>query len=447
MPGSLNEKAAEPETSQLVCPSPVYSPTEGTKDFCYNDSNSITSVHSRVRPSRDERRVYSEIPTANPILPGFNEFAAQRASEIAGRKATKSLKFLYQQDVIQRRARLLKQYLHLSDAINSPHSLDWDIISTELQGYSDAMKRWSSFEQEAHSSTMAGLVSKSAEDQVAARSYAAEVYEHRFADQIPDMDAAREALRMERSTMANKLCASYWQGGYFSLSPAEMKAREDADTVEREKRERQEERQREMFRAFWARFWMALFGGVSLVVPMVIMSLHSTKTTSLATTAVFTFFVAMLLAWFMKTADGKDVIAATAAYAAVLVVFVGTATQPLAKSGGGNDHQSHSDGGSGLSGGAIAGIVIGVLVGILIMLVFCAMCCFKALVDGLLAIFGLGRRGRRRDTEEEVYDGSSYYSDYTRSASASQAHGSRSSIQPRTPQGNAETRQPDPEQQ
>jgi hypothetical protein len=59
-------------------------------------------------------------------------------------------------------------------------------------------------------------------------------------------------------------------------------------------------------------------------------------------------------------------------------------------------------GGGGLSGGAIAGIVIGVIIGIILLILFCACCIFKGLIDGLLAIFGLGPR-RRRTTEEEVY--------------------------------------------
>ena len=63
--------------------------------------------------------------------------------------------------------------------------------------------------------------------------------------------------------------------------------------------------------------------------------------------------------------------------------------------------QSSSSGG-GLSGGAIAGIVIGVIIGIILLLLFCACCIFKGLIDGLLAIFGLGPRRKRR-TEEEVY--------------------------------------------
>lgn len=58
----------------------------------------------------------------------------------------------------------------------------------------------------------------------------------------------------------------------------------------------------------------------------------------------------------------------------------------------------------GLSGGAIAGIVIGVIAGIIILLLICACCCFKGLLDGLLAIFGLGPRSRRRRrSREETY--------------------------------------------
>jgi hypothetical protein len=61
--------------------------------------------------------------------------------------------------------------------------------------------------------------------------------------------------------------------------------------------------------------------------------------------------------------------------------------------------------GGGLSGGAIAGIVIGVLVGLLILGLICFYCCIKGLLDGCLALFGLGGRRRRRTevVEEERY--------------------------------------------
>jgi hypothetical protein len=77
---------------------------------------------------------------------------------------------------------------------------------------------------------------------------------------------------------------------------------------------------------FSSRLAMALFGGFALIAPMLIMALHPTRLTSLLTTSIFVFAVAIALAWYMKEAQSKDVIGATAAYAAVLVVFVGTST-------------------------------------------------------------------------------------------------------------------------
>jgi hypothetical protein len=69
---------------------------------------------------------------------------------------------------------------------------------------------------------------------------------------------------------------------------------------------------------------MALFGGVSLIVPMLVMTLYPSQNTSLTTTSIATFIFAIALAIGATDTAGKDVLAATAAYAAVLVVFVGT---------------------------------------------------------------------------------------------------------------------------
>jgi hypothetical protein len=87
---------------------------------------------------------------------------------------------------------------------------------------------------------------------------------------------------------------------------------------------------------------MAIVGGVSLIVPMLIMALHRSRATSLVTTSVAVTLFAVLLAiwpviskhfpWAKKKVDfadldetlgNKEVLLATAAYAAVLVVFVG----------------------------------------------------------------------------------------------------------------------------
>jgi VIT1/CCC1 family predicted Fe2+/Mn2+ transporter len=80
------------------------------------------------------------------------------------------------------------------------------------------------------------------------------------------------------------------------------------------------------WQAFLSRLAMALFGGAALIAPMLIMTLHQSKLTSLLTTSLFVVAVAVFSAWWMEDATGKDIVGATAAYAAVLVVFVGTGT-------------------------------------------------------------------------------------------------------------------------
>jgi VIT1/CCC1 family predicted Fe2+/Mn2+ transporter len=74
-----------------------------------------------------------------------------------------------------------------------------------------------------------------------------------------------------------------------------------------------------------ARFLMAAFGGLMLIVPMLIMSYHASHTKSIVTSSLFVLFVAFILAAFSE-ASGQEILGATAAYAAVLVVFVGTTT-------------------------------------------------------------------------------------------------------------------------
>jgi hypothetical protein len=76
--------------------------------------------------------------------------------------------------------------------------------------------------------------------------------------------------------------------------------------------------------AFSSRFLMAMFGGIALIAPTLIMALYPSRNTSLITTSIATFLFASVLALGAKDSSGKDVLAATAAYAAVLVVFIGT---------------------------------------------------------------------------------------------------------------------------
>jgi hypothetical protein len=75
---------------------------------------------------------------------------------------------------------------------------------------------------------------------------------------------------------------------------------------------------------FISRLSMALFGGLALIGPTLIMALHPSLHTSLITTSVATVLFGLTLAFGAIDSSGKDVLAATAAYCAVLIVFVGT---------------------------------------------------------------------------------------------------------------------------
>jgi hypothetical protein len=75
------------------------------------------------------------------------------------------------------------------------------------------------------------------------------------------------------------------------------------------------------------RFSMAAMGGLLLLVPVIIMATVPGLVASLVTTCVATLVFALLIAW--RTDLGpNEVLATTAAYAAVLVVFVGTSLGP-----------------------------------------------------------------------------------------------------------------------
>ena len=153
---------------------------------------------------------------------------------------------------------------------------------------------------------------------------------------------------------------------------------------------------------------MALFGGLALTVPMLIMALHPTQLTTLLTASIFVLVVAMLLAALMDSAESKDVVTATAGvcdevpmlrraneqrqYAAVLVVCVGAS------------RITNND--SSLSRGVIAGIVVGCIAGILSLFLTCGLVLYlKWPLDSLLAIFGLGGREARRLTRKNTSNG------------------------------------------
>ena len=76
---------------------------------------------------------------------------------------------------------------------------------------------------------------------------------------------------------------------------------------------------------FWERITMGLLGGLALISPMLLMVLHKDLLTTLLTVSVSTILFAAALAFFTRL-PGETVLASVAAYAAVLVVFVGANT-------------------------------------------------------------------------------------------------------------------------
>lgn len=99
---------------------------------------------------------------------------------------------------------------------------------------------------------------------------------------------------------------------------------------ERNERQHAEEKKRleRSLEAKWKRFWMSIFGGVALIAPMLLMVLHNDRTTALATTSGSVLLFAIIVAVFTE-APPDITIGAVSAYAAVLVVFVGSALPPV----------------------------------------------------------------------------------------------------------------------
>lgn len=78
------------------------------------------------------------------------------------------------------------------------------------------------------------------------------------------------------------------------------------------------------FAGFQRRLLIAAFGGIFLLAPMWLMVLHNTMYTSLVSTTVCVVVFGIIMScWLEKEID---VMSSTAAYAAVLVVFVGLNT-------------------------------------------------------------------------------------------------------------------------
>ncbi|KAI1451625.1 hypothetical protein F4805DRAFT_471513 [Annulohypoxylon moriforme] len=86
------------------------------------------------------------------------------------------------------------------------------------------------------------------------------------------------------------------------------------------------ESQRFILEGIWSRLHMAVIGGVSLIAPVVYMTLRPSRVGNLVAASISTAVFAIILVIFAVDASGKDVLASTAAYAAVMVVFIGSSS-------------------------------------------------------------------------------------------------------------------------
>jgi hypothetical protein len=80
--------------------------------------------------------------------------------------------------------------------------------------------------------------------------------------------------------------------------------------------------------ALSSRLFMGVFGGTAVYVPILIMTVNPSTTKTLVTTFVAILLFGIILAIAATDSSGKDVLAATAAYAGVLVVFAGALPIP-----------------------------------------------------------------------------------------------------------------------
>ena len=121
-------------------------------------------------------------------------------------------------------------------------------------------------------------------------------------------------LRFELSHVPTELRRA--KGGWDMINVADPKQRDGSTRGELTRKAR--------LQGFFGRLAMALFGGVFLVGPMWLMVLDNKRYTSLISTSVFVFAFAIVMAVTLYKETMVTVMSATAAYAAVLVVFVGT---------------------------------------------------------------------------------------------------------------------------
>ncbi|KAI1268303.1 hypothetical protein F5Y18DRAFT_223840 [Xylariaceae sp. FL1019] len=108
---------------------------------------------------------------------------------------------------------------------------------------------------------------------------------------------------------------------YGIMTGPRHEAAAQSDPTEVEYRHKVQVMEKQRRSEFPRRLVTAIVGGLFVIVPMLIMSIHGTKTKSLVTSTISVFLFAMTLAW-TSTSDDVSLFLATAGYAAYLAVFV-----------------------------------------------------------------------------------------------------------------------------
>jgi hypothetical protein len=119
-------------------------------------------------------------------------------------------------------------------------------------------------------------------------------------------------------------------GHIYPLLPGFQRRDEEWSRIEAREKQRvaeEELNKKKTLQAQWDRFIMSIGGGLALIAPMLLMALQHSRTTALAATSGAVLLFAVIIAKF-TTATPEVAVGAVAAYAAVLVVFVGSTLPP-----------------------------------------------------------------------------------------------------------------------
>ncbi|KAK5047299.1 hypothetical protein LTR84_006821 [Exophiala bonariae] len=231
--------------------------------------------------------------------------------------------------------------------------------------------------------------------------YRKEIANSPLAEMIKRLEAGQEIHREDRDAEAIEFVEFLKETNKDLATMVKKTMSESVSRIASMKIDKRHEQTRDKIREerkllVW-KMSLASFSGLTLLIPTLIMVLHPGIITALVTTSVFVLVVGVILSTLMTDADPKDVVAATAAYTAVLVVFVGTSGGSTSAAGGTSTDSSNN---SSMSNGAIGGVVVVSIVGtFLLMIALFFLWVFIALrIPGVpIPIPGMGKQNPRRN--------------------------------------------------